>query len=48
MKNVEDRRVKLTKVILKESLIELLNKKSINQISITELCAASDINPIEL
>lgn len=45
MKNEKiDRRVKYTKLVLKESLIELLQKKPINKISIKEICEAADIN----
>ncbi|MCR3922815.1 MAG: TetR family transcriptional regulator C-terminal domain-containing protein [Firmicutes bacterium] len=40
----EDRRVKYTKMVLKESFINLLEKKDISQISITEICEDADIN----
>ena len=39
-----DRRVKYTKMVLKESLIELLKKKNIAKISIKEICEKADIN----
>jgi AcrR family transcriptional regulator len=39
-----DRRVKYTKMVLKESFIELLEKKDISQISIKEICEDADIN----
>lgn len=39
-----DRRVKYTKMVLKESLIELLQEKSIDKISIKEICEKADIN----
>lgn len=39
-----DRRVKYTKLALKEALIELLKQKSIDKISVKELCEVADIN----
>ncbi|HKM00056.1 MAG TPA: TetR-like C-terminal domain-containing protein [Mobilitalea sp.] len=39
-----DRRVKYTKMVLKESFINLLEKKEISQVSIKELCEDADIN----
>ena len=39
-----DRRVRYTKLALKESIIELLQKKSIDKISIKEICETADIN----
>ena len=39
-----DRRVKYTKMVLKESFIALLEKKDISKISIKEICADADIN----
>ncbi len=45
MKNQKiDRRVKYTKLALKESLIDLLKIKSIDKITIKELCETADIN----
>ncbi len=45
MKNEKgDRRVKYTKMVLKESFIKLLEQKDISQISIKEICAVADIN----
>lgn len=44
MPNQEDRRVKLTKKILKEALIELMRTKAINDISIKKVCETADIN----
>jgi Transcriptional regulator len=40
----DDRRVKYTKMVLKESLIKLLEKKALSQISIKEICEDADIN----
>lgn len=40
----DDRRVKYTKMVLKESLIGLLQKKTIDKISIKEICETADIN----
>jgi len=40
----DDRRVKYTKMVLKESFIKLLEEKDISQISIKEICEAADIN----
>ena len=39
-----DRRVKYTKMVLRESLLELLQTKPINRISVTELCNNADVN----
>ena len=39
-----DRRVKYTKQIIKESFVELLRKKEINKITVSELCELADIN----
>ncbi|WP_035512698.1 TetR/AcrR family transcriptional regulator [Halalkalibacillus halophilus] len=39
-----DRRKKYTRMILKETLIELLYKKSISSITVKELCEQADIN----
>ncbi|NLO47336.1 MAG: TetR/AcrR family transcriptional regulator [Clostridiales bacterium] len=45
MKEVkEDRRVKYTKMALKESFIRLLTQKDISQITIKEICENADIN----
>lgn len=40
----DDRRVKYTKMVLKESFIKLLEKKDISKISIKEICEDADIN----
>lgn len=40
----DDRRVKYTKMVLKESFIKLLEIKKISQISIKEICENADIN----
>lgn len=40
----DDRRVKYTKMVLKESFIKLLEKKDISQITIKEICEDADIN----
>ena len=39
-----DRRVRYTKMVLKDSFIRLLEKKDISQITIKELCEDADIN----
>lgn len=44
MKVTIDRRVRYTKMVLRDSMLDLLKNKSLNQISITELCKAADIN----
>lgn len=45
MENKPDgRRVRMTKMLLKESLIELMKNKSIHTISIKEICEGADIN----
>ena len=40
----EDRRVRYSKMVIKESFIELLEKKPISQITIKELCEKADVN----
>lgn len=40
----QDRRVRKTKELLKKSLIDLLKHKSINSITVKELCEKADIN----
>lgn len=44
MNKKENQRIRLTKKIFRNSLISLLQKKSIHQISVTELCSVSEIN----
>lgn len=44
MDKKENQRIMLTKRLLKESLIEMLAKKSIKKISVSELCTAAGIN----
>ncbi|WP_339264732.1 TetR-like C-terminal domain-containing protein [Paenibacillus sp. FSL R5-0470] len=39
-----NQRERLTKLLLKQSLIRLLKEKNISQISVKELCASADIN----
>ncbi len=41
---MEDRRIKYTKLVLKNSLMELMKLKPLNQISITEICKRADVN----
>lgn len=40
----KDRRVRKTKKVLKKSLISLMKEKSINSITVKELCEKADIN----
>lgn len=40
----EGRRVRMTKMLLKQSLIDLMRQKSIHEISIKDICAGADIN----
>ena len=40
----EDRRVTMTKRMLKDALIEMLREKDIYQVSIRELCQRADVN----
>lgn len=44
MEKKEDRRIMLTKRLLKEALIEMLKEKDIYHISIRELCERADVN----
>lgn len=40
----ENQRITLTKRLLKESLLRLMSEKSIRNITVSELCAAAEIN----
>ncbi len=40
----EDRRVKYSKMVLRESFIQLLSEKDISQITIKEICENADVN----
>ena len=40
----ESRRVKMTKRLIKDALVELLEDKSINKITVTDICSTADIN----
>ena len=40
----EHRKVKYTKMVIRESLFELLKTKQLNQITVKELCKLADIN----
>ncbi len=39
-----DRRVKYTKMVLRESLLSILQKKPISRVSVTEVCEAAGLN----
>lgn len=41
---MENRKIKLSKQLLKQALLELLEEKKLHQISIRELCAKADLN----
>lgn len=40
----ESRRVKITKRLMKDALMELMEKKPLASISVTDLCAVADVN----
>lgn len=44
MATKNNRRTKITKMLLKDSLIELMHEKAISQITIKELCEKADLN----
>ena len=44
MNENENRRTKLTKLLLKESLLHLMETKPINKITVTEICKGADLN----
>lgn len=44
MKEKTDRRVKYTKALLKDALVELLKDHHISKISVTALCEVADVN----
>ena len=41
---MEDRRIRYTKKVIKDTFIELLEQKPINKITVTELCTKCEIN----
>jgi len=44
MEHRENQRVQLTKRLLKEALMKLLEEKPLEQINVSELCRVADIN----
>lgn len=44
MKKNEHRRIKMTKLLLKNSLVELMHSKPMAKITIKELCSNADVN----
>ena len=40
----DDRRVRYTKMVLKDSLLKLLSEKDISRITIKEICDGADVN----
>ena len=44
MEQTENRRIKMTRMLLEQSLIELMRTKSIHEITVKELCEKADIN----
>lgn len=43
---MENQRIRLTKKLLKDALIKLLHQKSLDKISVTELCRCAEINRV--
>lgn len=39
-----DRRIKYTKMVLRQSLLELMKNKSVNKITVKEICNLADVN----
>ncbi len=44
MTKTNDRRVKMTKMLLRDALVELLQHKHISKISVTNLCETADVH----
>ncbi len=42
--NAEDRRTKYTRQVIRDSLMELLNRKPYSKITVTEICRLAEIN----
>ena len=40
----QDRRVRYTKLVLRQSLLELMRDRPINKINVTDICERADIN----
>lgn len=45
-RDMENQRIRLTKKLLKDALIKLLHQKSVDSISVTELCRCAEINRV--
>ncbi len=43
-KRKEDRRIRYTKQVIKETFLKLLEKNSFSKITVTELCRMAEIN----
>lgn len=44
MERKKDRRVKYSKMVLKQSLLQLMQEESIQKITVTDICKGADIN----
>ncbi|MGN0313758.1 MAG: TetR/AcrR family transcriptional regulator, partial [Fusicatenibacter sp.] len=44
MKKKENQRIALTKLLLKENLLQLMSEKDFQSITVTELCDAAGVN----
>ena len=42
--DMENRRVKMTKKLLKDAILELLEERNLDRITVTDICAAADVN----
>lgn len=42
--NKTDRRIRYTKMMIRQALLELMENKPINKITVTEICTVADIN----
>ena len=40
----ENRRVRMTKRLLQDALLELLEEKSLEKITVTQVCSKADVN----
>lgn len=41
---MENRRVRMTKKLLKDALLELMEKRGLDRVTVTDICSAADVN----
>ena len=41
---MENRRVRMTKKLLKDAILELMETRGLDRVTVTDICAAADVN----